>query len=62
MLSAVQVKQILEKSAIPYTKKVKIPGSKKKTKLKELCKTGAIVNAYEALKLADQVATGKVVL
>lgn len=62
MLSAIQVKQILEKSAIPYTKKVKIPGSKKKTKLKELCKTGAIVNAYEALKLADQVATGKVVL
>ncbi len=62
MLTAVQVKKILEKSAIPYTKKVKIPGSKKKTKLKELCRTGAIVNAYEALKLAELVASGKVTL
>ena len=61
-LTAIQVKQIIEKSAIPYTKKVKIPGSKKKTKLNELCKTGAIVNAYEAMKLAEQVASGKVVL
>ena len=62
MLTAVQVKKILEKSAVPYTKKVRIPGSKKKTKLNELCKTGAIVNAYEALKLADLVANGKVSL
>jgi len=61
-LTAVQVKAIIERSAIPYTKKVRIPGTKKKVKLKELCKTGAVVNAYEALKLAGQVASGTVTL
>lgn len=61
-LTAVQVKAIIERSAIPYKKKVRIPGTKKKVKLSELCKTGAIVNAYEALKLAGQVASGAVKL
>lgn len=61
-LTAVQVKAIIERSAIPYNKKVRIPGTKKKVKLKELCKTGAVVNAYEALKLAGQVASGTVTL
>jgi subtilisin family serine protease len=57
-LSAIQVKDIILKSALVYPKKVKIPGTKKKVKLAELCKTGAVVNAYEAIQLANQL-TGK---
>jgi subtilisin family serine protease len=55
-LTAVQVKDIILKSAVVYNKKVKIPGTKKKAKLSELCKTGAVVNAYEAILLANQYA------
>lgn len=53
-LSAAQVKDILLSSAVPVKKKVIIPGEKKKKiKMKELCKTGGVVNAYEAVKLAE---------
>lgn len=51
-LTAVQVKQILLDSAIPVTEKMKIPGGKKKVVMKELCRTGAIVNAAAAVKMA----------
>lgn len=51
-LSAKDVKQIIIDSAIPYTEKVKIPGGKKKVDMKTLCRTGAIVNAEKAVKLA----------
>lgn len=52
-LSAVETKEILLKSAVVYKKKVTKPGTKDKVKLADLSKTGAIINAYEALKLAD---------
>lgn len=52
-LTAAQVKYILLASARPVKNKVKIPGSKKKVKFTELCKTGAILNVYDALKLAE---------
>jgi cell wall-associated protease len=53
-LSAKEVKQIIMYSAVPYTEKVKVPGKKKKVAMTELCKTGAIVNAEKAIKLAGE--------
>jgi len=62
-LSAVQLKYIIEKSAVAPDMDVSIPGSVTKpvvsgqdnyikVKLSELCKSGGIINAYEAIKLA----------
>lgn len=50
----VQLKEIIEKSAIAIKEEVKVPGTTDKISLSELSRTGAIVNAYEAVKLADQ--------
>jgi subtilisin family serine protease len=61
-LSAVQTKQIILMSAVPCKEKVIIPGTKKKGKMKQLCATGGIVNAYEALVLAEKVSKGEVKL
>jgi subtilisin family serine protease len=59
-LTAEQTKAIILESAVVYKKKVLVPGSnKKKVKLSELCKTGAIVNAYEAVRLAEERTTTK---
>lgn len=52
-LTAEQVKFAIEKSATPLTADVLKPGTNEKVKLADLCKTGAIVNAYEAIKLAS---------
>ena len=54
-LSAEQVKYCIEKSAVvpPSSLKVIEPGSNKETAITELSKTGGIVNAYEAIKLAS---------
>jgi len=54
-LSAEQVKYCIEKSAVvpPSSLKVIEPGSNKEAKITELSKTGGIVNAYEAIKLAS---------
>jgi subtilisin family serine protease len=48
-----QIKEIIEKSAIKETQPVNIPGSKNKVLLSEIAKTGAVVNAYEAVKMAE---------
>ena len=48
-----QLKSIIEKSAVPYTEKVNKPGTKEEVSLSDISKTGAIVNAYEALKMAS---------
>jgi subtilisin family serine protease len=58
-LSAHQIKEILVNSATNYPKlKVYIPGtsSKKKTKaaFSDLSKTGGVINAYSAIKLAGE--------
>ncbi len=60
-LTAVELKEIIKESARAYPKqKVLIPGEKKKkTKFKKLSKTGGIVNAYEAMKLAEERTEGK---
>ena len=54
-LSAEQIKYCIEKSAVVPSSSLKaiIPGTNKETTIGELSKTGGIVNAYEALKLAS---------
>lgn len=51
-LTAVQLKYIIEKSASPVAEKVDIPGTNEKVNLSDISRTGGIVNAYEAVKLA----------
>lgn len=54
-LTANQVRNIIAESAIVYKQKVPMPGEKKKRiSFKKLSKTGGLVNAYEAIKLAEQ--------
>jgi len=59
-LTALQMKEILMKSGTPYKKSVVLPGtSKTKIKFTELSVSGVVVNAYSALKMAEQMAAGK---
>jgi hypothetical protein len=59
--TAQQVKMIIEQSAVPFTESVVSPGTGEKAKLSDLSRTGGLVNAYEALVMADELArTGKV--
>jgi subtilisin family serine protease len=60
-LTAKQLKDIIEKSAVVCKEEVKVPGTDDKKMLNELSRTGAFANAYEAVKMADAVhATNKV--
>jgi len=52
-LSAAQLKYAIEKSATAPDIDVNIPGTDEKTKLSELSKTGGLLNAYEAVKIAS---------
>lgn len=52
-LSAQQLKYIIEKSVQPVNELVKKPGTNDIVPMSELSKTGGIVNAYEAVKLAS---------
>jgi cell wall-associated protease len=55
-----QVKMIIEQSAVPFTELVTDPSTGLKVKLAELSRTGGVVNADEAVRLADELArTGK---
>ena len=53
-LTAVQVKEILMKSVVKMKKKVAVPMSDKKAKLKKISVSGGVVNAYKAVKLAEK--------
>ncbi len=55
-LSAEQVKMVIERSVKIPVEKVKYPGTDSLVYLSDLCRTGGIVNAYEAVKLAKMVA------
>jgi subtilisin family serine protease len=55
-LSAEQVKDVIEKSAQAPADSVRKPGSDDTVALADICKTGGIINAYEAAKLAYTVA------
>ena len=52
-LSAKQLKYVIEKSATALDIDVNIPGTQDKVKLSELSKTGGLLNAYAAVKLAS---------
>ena len=52
-LTAAQVKQVIEKSSRNPGTKVKDPGTDEDTDLNTLSRTGGIINAYEAVKLAS---------
>jgi subtilisin family serine protease len=54
-LTPQQVKQVIEKSSVPPSIKATEPGSDKEVSLSELSKTGGIINAYEAAKLAASI-------
>ncbi|MEP7280133.1 MAG: S8 family peptidase [Bacteroidota bacterium] len=51
-LTAQQLKYCIEKSAVVPTEKVKKPGTEESVDLADLCKTGGLLNAYEAAKMA----------
>jgi cell wall-associated protease len=51
-LTAQQLKYCIEKSAVAPSGKVKKPGTGDLVDMSELCKTGGMVNAYEAAKVA----------
>jgi subtilisin family serine protease len=53
-LNAVQVKSVIEKSVSKSIDSLNIPGTENKVMLSEISKTGGFVNAYEAIKLADE--------
>ncbi len=59
-LSALQLKQAIEKSAMVSTEKVNNPETKEKVSLGDLSKTGGFVNAYEAVKYAATIKTNTV--
>lgn len=52
-LTAKQLKYVIEKSALKPKEDVNKPGTDEKVPMSELSKTGGIVNAYEAVKLAS---------
>jgi subtilisin family serine protease len=59
-LSASQVKHILMNSGIKVDKNVKLPGSEDKmVPFSDLSVSGRVVNAYNALKMADEMVNGK---
>ncbi|MGS2725737.1 S8 family peptidase [Psychroserpens sp. BH13MA-6] len=58
-LSASQVKKVLMDSGLPITTKVAIGENKDVKSLAEISKSGRIVNAYNALILASQMANSK---
>jgi subtilisin family serine protease len=52
-LSPKQVKMVIEKSSQNPGVRVKQPGSNGEVDLSDISKTGGIINAYEAIKLAS---------
>ena len=58
-LTAQQLKFIIEKSAVPSTDSVRLPGTSKQVLMSDISKTGGFLNAYTAIKLADQLSKEK---
>ncbi|MFT6995486.1 MAG: cell wall-associated protease [Maribacter sp.] len=62
-LKASQIKKIILQSGLTTTTKVTVPGDNAGAKdFSALSKSGKMVNAYNALLLAEQVAAGKVII
>lgn len=59
--NAQQVKMIIEQSAVPFEEEVINPSTGEKAKLSDISRTGGLVNAHEAMRMADELArTGKI--
>ncbi len=58
-LTALQLKEAIEKSAVVSSEKVNNPETKEKVLLSTLSKTGGFVNAFEAIKYADKMQPNK---
>jgi len=58
-LTPQQLKFVIEKSAVAPTEKVNLPGTDEKVSLSDISKTGGLLNAYEAVKLAGTIKTEK---
>ncbi|HSB93865.1 MAG TPA: S8 family serine peptidase, partial [Flavitalea sp.] len=56
-LSSEQIKYCIEKSASVPQEKVTIPGSEEKVALSDISRTGGVINAYEAAKIAATLAS-----
>lgn len=54
-LTPEQVKMVIEKSAINPGTKVKVPGTDEEADLSDISRTGGVINAYEAIKLASTI-------
>jgi cell wall-associated protease len=52
-LSAREIREILMQSAVPYDGEVYLPGTEEKVPFSNLSISGGIVNAYEAVKIAQ---------
>ena len=52
-LSAKQLKEIIERSAIAVSDSIRTPGTGELTTLNSISRTGGILNAYEAVRLAS---------
>ena len=52
-LSPAQVKMVIEKTAKNPGEKVNVPGTDEEVNMSELSRSGGIINAYEAIKLAS---------
>jgi subtilisin family serine protease len=59
-LTPEEIRTILMASVTPYGKKrVIIPGSKKRTRMRNLCVAGGVVNAYQAVIMAEELVKEK---
>lgn len=58
-LTTTQVKDIIEKSVVKPSKKVTDPGSGKEVWMSDISTSGGIINAYEAVILADKINSQK---
>lgn len=61
-LTAQQIKQVIENSAVKPTIKAKNPGTDEMVEFSELSRTGGLLNAYEAVVLADKLSNTKSVV
>lgn len=58
-LTAQQLKYVIEKSSVAPSIKTKSPGTGEDVKLSDLSRTGGVINAFEAVKLAAEIVDGK---
>ena len=63
-LTAQQIKYVIEKSAVPINEKVKLPGQdetaeRQMVSMSDLSRSGGIINAFEAVKLAATMSGNK---